>query len=57
MAAVVMAILAGCAPAAQNGDTVSIPAVVPAPASLDPRAGAPFRLTASVRIEGEADAG
>ena len=56
MAAVVAAILAGCAPAAQNGDTVSIPAVVPAPASLDPRAGAPFRLTASVRIEGEADA-
>ena len=56
VAAVIAAILAGCAPAAQNGDTVSLPAVVPAPASLGLRPGAPFRLTASVRIEGEADA-
>ena len=36
--------LAGCAPAVENGATVSLPAVVPAPASIEARHGAPFRL-------------
>jgi hexosaminidase len=56
LAAVAAALLAGCAPPAQNGDTVSLPAVVPAPASIEQAAGAPFRLSDSTRIEGEADA-
>ncbi|WP_082569103.1 beta-N-acetylhexosaminidase [Microbacterium sp. Root180] len=47
-------VLAGCAPAVQNGATVSI-AVVPAPASLQPAEGAPFRLE-SASVTGEADA-
>ncbi|WP_374316341.1 beta-N-acetylhexosaminidase [Microbacterium sp.] len=49
------AVLAGCAPAAQNGATVSL-AVVPAPASLVQTEAAPFRLTASTRVTGDADA-
>lgn len=49
-------LLAGCTPAAQNGDTVSLPSVVPAPASLEQATGAPFRLSATTRIEGETDA-
>ncbi|WP_214466659.1 beta-N-acetylhexosaminidase [Microbacterium flavescens] len=35
---------------------MSLPAVVPAPASIEQAAGAPFRLSDSTRIEGEADA-
>lgn len=49
-------LLAGCVPTAQNGDTVSLLPLVPAPASVDQGSGAPFRLTGEVSIEGEADA-
>jgi hexosaminidase len=49
------AALAGCAPAAQNGATVSL-AVVPAPASLVRSEAAPFRLSASTAVTGDADA-
>lgn len=49
-------ILAGCTPVAQNGDTVSLPAVVPAPASIEAGSGAPFRLTSATSVSGEADA-
>ena len=44
-AAVVVAVaaVAGCAPHAQNGDTVSLPAVVPAPVSLEASGVPPFR--------------
>jgi len=56
-AAVLAAVLlAGCAPVAQNGDTVSLPAVVPAPASIEAGSGAPFRLTSATSVSGEADA-
>jgi N-acetyl-beta-hexosaminidase len=54
-AAVATALLAGCAPAAQNGATVSL-AVVPAPASLAQAQAAPFRLSASTVLTGDADA-
>jgi len=50
------AALAGCAPVAQNGDIVSLPAVVPAPASIEASAGAPFRLTSATSVSGESDA-
>ena len=50
-----VALLAGCTPSGQNGDTVTLPAVVPAPASLEQSAGA-FGLSETTRIEGEADA-
>lgn len=49
-------LLAGCAPVAQNGDTVSLPAVVPAPASIEAGSGAPFRLTAGTPVSGDRDA-
>jgi len=49
-------LLAGCAPVAQNGDTVSLPAVVPAPASIETGSGAPFRLTSGTTVTGDADA-
>lgn len=49
------AMLAGCAPSAQNGATVSL-ALVPAPASVAQASGAPFRLTDETAITGEADA-
>ena len=49
------AMLAGCAPAADNGATVTL-AVVPAPASIERAEGAPFRLTASTSVKGESDA-
>jgi hexosaminidase len=56
-AAVLAAVLlAGCTPVAQNGDTVSLPAVVPAPASIEAGSGAPFRLTSATSVSGEADA-
>lgn len=48
--------LAGRAPVAQNGDTVPLPAVVPAPASIQAGAGAPFRLTAATPLTGDTDA-
>lgn len=50
------ALLSGCSPGAQNGDTVFSLAVVPAPASITQTAGAPFRLGSGTRVEGEADA-
>ena len=49
-------LLAGCAPVAQNGDTVSLPAVVPAPVSIEPGSGAPFRLTSDTTVTGDTDA-
>lgn len=49
-------LLAGCAPVAQNGDTVSLPAVVPAPTSIEAGSGAPFRLTAHTSVSGDRDA-
>ena len=49
-------LLAGCVPVAQNGDTVSLPAVVPAPASIEAGSGAPFRLTAGTAVSGDRDA-
>jgi len=50
------ALLAGCTPVAQNGDTVSLPAVVPAPVSIEAGTGAPFRLTSATAVNAEADA-
>jgi hexosaminidase len=50
------ACVAGCTPAAQNGETVSAPAVVPAPASIQADTGAAFTLDAKTQVEGEADA-
>ena len=47
--------LAGCVPAVENGATVSLPAVVPAPASIDTAQGAPFALDESTRISGADD--
>jgi hexosaminidase len=55
-AVLVVALLAGCTPVAQNGDTVSLPAVVPAPASIEAGSGAPFRLSAATTVTGEEDA-
>lgn len=49
-------LLAGCTPGPQNGDTVPIPAVVPAPASIEGAAGGPFRITGDTGLKGEADA-
>lgn len=54
-AVVAAAVLAGCSPAAQNGATVSL-AVVPAPAAIAQIDAAPFRLSASTRVTGDADA-
>ncbi len=48
--------LAGCAPAGQNGDTVSLPSVVPLPASIEASSSTPFALAADVRVTGESDA-
>ncbi|MFH8250585.1 family 20 glycosylhydrolase [Microbacterium sp. B2969] len=48
--------LAGCAPADKNGETVSLPAVVPAPASLEATDSAPFALREGLRIAGDRDA-
>lgn len=55
-AALVVALLAGCTPVAQNGDTVSLPAVVPAPASIEAGSGAPFRLSSATTVTGDTDA-
>jgi hexosaminidase len=55
-AALAVALLAGCSPVAQNGDTVSLPAVVPAPASLEAGSGAAFRLSSATTVTGDADA-
>ncbi len=52
-------LLVGCAPAAQNGATVSAtaPGVVPAPSSMEPSvAAAPFRLDEGLQVTGDADA-
>ncbi|NNH03316.1 family 20 glycosylhydrolase [Microbacterium ulmi] len=48
--------LAACAPAAQNGDTVTPPAVVPAPASIEASGAAPFRLADETGVTGDRDA-
>jgi N-acetyl-beta-hexosaminidase len=48
--------LAACTPATENGDTVSLPAVVPAPAAIERSAGGPFPLDQHTRINGDADA-
>ena len=45
-----------CGPVAQNGDTVSLPAVVPAPVAIQVATGAPFRLGAGTPMTGDADA-
>jgi hexosaminidase len=58
VAAVVLAaaLLAGCTPVAQNGDTVSLPAVVPAPVSIEAGSDAPFRLASTTVVKGDTDA-
>ncbi|GAA1927632.1 beta-N-acetylhexosaminidase [Microbacterium aoyamense] len=53
---VLAAALAACVPGGQNGDTVTLPALVPLPASVDTTAGAPFRFTDETVIDGEKDA-
>jgi N-acetyl-beta-hexosaminidase len=55
-AILLVALLAGCTPAAQNGDTVSLPAVVPAPASIEAVHGEPFRLDAGIDVSGDPEA-
>lgn len=52
----VLCALAACTPAPQNGDTVSLPAVVPAPVSIEAATGAPFPLTPDTVVSGDADA-
>ena len=53
---IAVALLAGCTPADQNGDTVSLPAIVPAPASIETGEGEPFRLSGDIAVTGEKDA-
>lgn len=48
--------LAGCGSATQNGDTVTTPSLVPAPASLVLTGGAPCDLNAATAITGDVDA-
>src|SRR6478735_4725521 len=48
--------LVGCAPAAQNGATMSLPSVVPAPLSIEAGDGGPFPLDAKTQISGDTDA-
>lgn len=55
-AALAVVLLAGCTPAAQNGDTVSLPAVVPLPVSIETGSGGPFALTAETPLTGDRDA-
>jgi hexosaminidase len=55
-AALAVAVLAGCTPVAQNGDTVSLPAVVPAPASIEAGSSAPFRFSSATTVTGDTDA-
>lgn len=50
------ALLAGCTPDAQNGDIVSLPAVVPAPVFIEAGSGAPFRLSPATTLTGDPDA-
>ncbi|SIT88276.1 beta-N-acetylhexosaminidase [Microbacterium sp. RU33B] len=57
VAAVTLAVaLAACAPPDQNGDTVTVPSVVPAPAALEASGAAPFALTAATSVTGDPDA-
>ncbi len=56
VAIAVGAALAGCTPAVENGATVSLPSVVPAPVSIESGDGAPFALQSGTRIAGDADA-
>lgn len=58
-AALVLALaaaLAACAPGGQNGDTVTLPPLVPLPASIASTDGAPFRLGADTVVSGDRDA-
>lgn len=50
------AVLVACAPADQNGDTVTLPPLVPLPASLAASAGAAFRLSSDTTVSGDPDA-
>lgn len=56
VAAVLVAALAGCTPTDQNGDTVTVPSVVPAPASIEATGSAPFALGARTTLTGDPDA-
>jgi N-acetyl-beta-hexosaminidase len=55
-AVLAVAMLAGCTSAAQNGETMSLPSVVPLPAAVESQESEAFRLTAETRIVGESDA-
>lgn len=48
--------LAACTAADQNGDTVPLPSVVPAPSSIRSSDGGAFALASDVEIAGETDA-
>ncbi|MET0813435.1 MAG: beta-N-acetylhexosaminidase [Microbacterium sp.] len=56
LALTLAAALAACAPGGQNGDTVTLPALVPLPASIAASGDAPFRLSADTTISGDPDA-
>ena len=53
---ILAAALAACAPAHQNGDTVTLPALVPAPASISAVDGPAIRLASDTLVEGDMDA-
>jgi hexosaminidase len=53
---VLVAGMAACTSDNQNGDTVSLPAVVPAPSSIQASGRAPFALADGVQISGNPDA-
>ncbi len=55
-AVTLVAVLVACAPGGENGDTVTVPAVVPAPASLEAPDAAPFALSDETTLTGDADA-
>ena len=55
-AGIALALMAGCAPADDNGGTVPNLALVPLPAALEQVAGDPFELSADTSIEGDPDA-
>ncbi len=55
--ALIVAALAGCAPADQNGAAMPAPALVPLPASAVAADAPPFHLTADTALAGDPDAG
>lgn len=55
--ALIVAALAGCSPADQNGAAMPAPAVVPLPASVVATDAVPFPLSADTAVAGDADAG